>query len=663
MPSWKKVIISGSDAHLNSLNTTSALTASGNIYPTTSGSSGQVITTDGLGNLSFEYVQDVYVPIKNVSGGELVKGTPVHATSSVSAGNTTPVIAASASDATTMPATFVLNETLANEEEGIALLSGYIQGIDTSLFTVGEVVYVGENGGFTNVKPTGSGNLVQNLGVVTKVHASNGSGWVYGSGRSNDVPNLPTGKIWVGSDAYSVTSSIIHFNESTSQVEFTGSISLTGSFTGSTAQLNALPTASIDEDTVVIVDTEGNLKKKTLSNTSGTSGLAFYFEQTSPSSTWTINHTLSSSLLNITVTDANKNVIIPDNIDLSDNNSTVVTFTTPTAGYAILSTLSGNPAGTSGTSGLDGTFFGTSGTSGVDSTSGTSGISGTSGTSGETGTSGTAGSSGTSGIDGIDGSDGTSGISGANGIDGTSGTSGASGTAGTSGISGTSGLSKGGGYIYTQTTPATTWNITHNLDTRPLNVDVYDTNYNLMITEDVSYPTVDTAVIGFDTAQAGYAIFSSISASVYTSVDYPNLQQVLDVGNSGSQNMYITGSSYVTGSFEVTGSIALKGSMVATGNVTANNFVTTSDRELKSEITAISGGIDTIKQITAYTYNKNGEPDAGFIAQEVQQVLPYAVHSGNNGYLTMNDRPILAHLHQAVVELEERIKAIETKLG
>ena len=444
---------------------------------------------------------------------------------------------------------------------------------------------------------------------------------------------------------------------------FTGSISLTGSFTGSTAQLNALPTASIDEDTVVIVDTEGNLKKKTLSNTSGTSGLAFYFEQSSLASTWTINHTLSSSLLNITVTDASKNVIIPDNIDLSDNNSTVVTFSTPTAGYAILSTLSGNPAGTSGTSGLDGTFFGTSGTSGVDSTSGTSGISGTSGTSGETGTSGTAGSSGTSGIDGIDGSDGTSGITGANGIDGTSGTSGATGTAGTSGISGTSGQSKGGGYIHTQSSAATTWNITHDLDTRPLNVDVYDTNYNLMITEDVSFPTLDTAVIGFDTVQAGYAIFSSISASVYTSIDYPNLQQVLDVGNSGSQNMYITGSSYVVGPFEVTGSIALNGAMVATGNVTANNFVTTSDRELKSKITAISGGIDTIKQITAYTYNKNGEPDAGFIAQEVQQVLPYAVQLGNNGYLTMNDRPILAHLHNAVIELEERIKAIETKLG
>ena len=53
MPSWKKVIISGSDAALNSLEITSHLTASGLIYPTADGITDQAITTDGAGNLSF----------------------------------------------------------------------------------------------------------------------------------------------------------------------------------------------------------------------------------------------------------------------------------------------------------------------------------------------------------------------------------------------------------------------------------------------------------------------------------------------------------------------------------------------------------------------------------------------------------------------------------
>ncbi len=198
--------------------TVAGITASGLIYPDTDGTDGQVLTTDGAGNLAFESIQDVYVTVKNVAGGELAKGTPVHATSSVSAGNSTPVIAASSSLASSMPATFVLNETIADGAEGQALLSGFIQGVNTLGFTVGDVVYVGENGGFTNIKPQSSDNLIQNLGIVTKIHETNGGGWIYGSGRSNDVPNLPTGKIWVGSDTYSITSSFIHVSESNSSL-------------------------------------------------------------------------------------------------------------------------------------------------------------------------------------------------------------------------------------------------------------------------------------------------------------------------------------------------------------------------------------------------------------------------------------------------------------
>lgn len=46
-------MISGSDAALNSLNITAALTASGLIYPTSDGNIGEVLVTDGAGNLSF----------------------------------------------------------------------------------------------------------------------------------------------------------------------------------------------------------------------------------------------------------------------------------------------------------------------------------------------------------------------------------------------------------------------------------------------------------------------------------------------------------------------------------------------------------------------------------------------------------------------------------
>ena len=171
MPNWKKLITSGSDATLNSLNATSALTASGLNYPTTDGDNGDFLLTDGAGNLSFAR-STVFANVKNVSGGTLQKGTPVHATGT--AGNASEVIAASASLASTMPATYVLNETLADDAEGLALITGYINGVDTSAFGEGDIIYVGASGGYTNVKPQGSGNLVQNLGIVNKVDAGNG---------------------------------------------------------------------------------------------------------------------------------------------------------------------------------------------------------------------------------------------------------------------------------------------------------------------------------------------------------------------------------------------------------------------------------------------------------------------------------------------------------
>ena len=153
-------------------------------------------------NVPLEHIPDdnnVTQQVKNVSGGQLLKGTPVHAVTDASPqGQLAYVIAARADTASAMPATFVLNEDLDDEAEGEAIVVGLISGVDTSAFTAGDVVYVGETGGYTNVKPTGT-NLIQNLGVVIKSHGSNGSGMVYGSGRSNDVPNLPDGKFFIGS--------------------------------------------------------------------------------------------------------------------------------------------------------------------------------------------------------------------------------------------------------------------------------------------------------------------------------------------------------------------------------------------------------------------------------------------------------------------------------
>ena len=166
--------------------------------PAADGADGQVLTTNGAATVTFAYPKTIAEDVKNVSGGPLVKGTPVHVTGSV--GNLAEVIAADA--ATNYPAHFVLNEDLDDEGEGLGIAIGFINNVDVpdaSIYTEGQTVYLGESGGWTTTKPTGA-NAIQNLGIIIKVNTSGNkiSGIIMGAGRANDVPNIATGNIWAG---------------------------------------------------------------------------------------------------------------------------------------------------------------------------------------------------------------------------------------------------------------------------------------------------------------------------------------------------------------------------------------------------------------------------------------------------------------------------------
>ena len=72
--------------------------------------------------------------------------------------------------------------------------------IDTTGFTIGDSLYVSDTtaGQLTNVQPSGENSLLQNIGKVQRVQANNGIIRVGGAGRTNAVPNLNDGKIFIG---------------------------------------------------------------------------------------------------------------------------------------------------------------------------------------------------------------------------------------------------------------------------------------------------------------------------------------------------------------------------------------------------------------------------------------------------------------------------------
>lgn len=172
------------------------------------------------------------ITIKNVSAGTITKGTPCYITGSGTSGNIAGVVPADAQSASLMPAGVIAAEELTAGSEGSGIVIGFISGVNTAGFASGDNVYVAVGGGYTNVKPTGSTNLIQKLGNVEKVDASNGSGVILGAGRTNDLPNITPGYAWVGDSngvPESVATSSIEVTQAARATQFNANYIPTGS--------------------------------------------------------------------------------------------------------------------------------------------------------------------------------------------------------------------------------------------------------------------------------------------------------------------------------------------------------------------------------------------------------------------------------------------------
>ena len=175
----------------------------------------------------------------------------------------------------------------------------------------------------------------------------------------------------------------------------------------------------------------------------------------------------------------------------------------------------------------------------------------------------------------------------------------------------------------------------------------------------------DTAVTWGDHSLVGYLtsytetdpIFTAHTASSITGTQIGNWDTAYSWGDHSLAG-YLTSYSET----DTLQTVTTRGATTTT-TIAAANFITTSDRRLKSDIEPLKDGLDTIKKFVSYEYTKGGVQDAGFIAQEVQQAIPYAIAEGEDGFLTMRDRPVLAYMHKAILELEARLAAIEEKLN
>ena len=100
-----------------------------------------------------------------------------------------------------------------------------------------------------------------------------------------------------------------------------------------------------------------------------------------------------------------------------------------------------------------------------------------------------------------------------------------------------------------------------------------------------------------------------------------------------------------------------------TGKVYGTSFTPTSDYRLKSNIAPLNDSLNIIQALRPVNYTLNVDPsniESGFIAHELQEVLPGAVKGEKDGpdMQAINPVHIIAHLVGAVQELTKRLEQL-----
>jgi len=159
----------------------------------------------------------------------------------------------------------------------------------------------------------------------------------------------------------------------------------------------------------------------------------------------------------------------------------------------------------------------------------------------------------------------------------------------------------------------------------------------------LNIPNYTLSGLGGQSALSGTG-FVKISG---TTISYDNSTYYLASNPSG----YIT-SSALSSYLPLTGG-------TLSGSLTATSFYESSDGRLKNVL--YQSKSDNITTINFKWKNQNKNPRWGYIAQEVEEYLPYAVENDENGFMKVDYNQVhtwkIAQLEAKIAELEKRLNA------
>ena len=147
----------------------------------------------------------------------------------------------------------------------------------------------------------------------------------------------------------------------------------------------------------------------------------------------------------------------------------------------------------------------------------------------------------------------------------------------------------------------------------------------------------------------GSNLYLNFGSSVGTSTGYGIRDNAgaLEFKNAGA--LWASLSTTISNYLVLNGLTMISGTATFNGNVNAVGFFHTSDARMKTNIKTINGqDIITHLRGVSFNWNNTNTPSVGVIAQEVEQVMPSAVHTDAQGMKSVDYDQLIGPLIESI---------------
>ena len=201
---------------------------------------------------------------------------------------------------------------------------------------------------------------------------------------------------------------------------------------------------------------------------------------------------------------------------------------------------------------------------------------------------------------------------------------------------------------------------------KPIETDYSNINNILGIDAAGNVVNVDpSAILGTQTDSVIYRHNGTLTEERYMTMDGNDLNFL---GATSSDSIVITSAGQIgIGTGTITTGTANGVRLHVNGDILAMQVHSSSDERFKKNIQPVSGALDKVMAINGVTYDFRTDefanrdfptaPQLGFLAQNVEKVLPHVVKTDGQGYKSVDYSKITALLNEAIKEQQNEINS------